>query len=185
MAKAKIHWNSEKLLSISAMIISFLTLIIFVYQTNLLSRQNDISILPYLDLSSTRNQAEQIFELTLKNHGVGPAIIESVIFKHQNRSFDLAQYEDDLFVLLKAVAPELDSIRSFSSSTLERGTAIPANGEYNVIRVKGLAEEYELIVRVVNNLLESNLDYEIVYKSIQNERWRIHSTSEGPEKLRY
>ncbi len=166
------------------MIISFLTLIIFVYQTNLLSRQNYISILPYLDLSSTQNRGGQIFELTLKNHGVGPAIIESVTFKYQNKSYDLTKYDDDFFLFLKARAPELDSIKNFSSSTLERGTAIPANGEYNVIRVSGLAEDYQLVVRVVNKLLEDGLDYEIVYKSIQNERWRIHSTSEGPEKLR-
>ena len=76
MPRAKIKWNSDKLLSLSAISISFITLIIFIYQTNIMSRQNYISIMPYLDLSTTNDVSDYHFELNLKNHGVGPAIIE-------------------------------------------------------------------------------------------------------------
>jgi len=71
------------------MSISFLTLIIFIYQTNLMSKQNFLSILPYLQISTSDNKAENTFSLDIKNHGVGPAIIESVIIYYKGEKHDL------------------------------------------------------------------------------------------------
>ena len=184
MSKKKIKWNSERLLSLSAMSISFITLLIFIYQTNLMSKQNYLSILPYLDMSVTRNRGDHIFELNLKNHGVGPAIIESVIMEYRGKRYDLVDFENDLFIFLLTKVPVLDSIKNASTSTLDKGMAIPANSSYNVLRIEDSPEGYELIVGSLDNLLENGLDYEIVYKSIQNERWLIHHNSQGPEQLR-
>lgn len=88
MPKIKINWNSEKLLSLSAMFISFFTLIIFICQTNLISKQNYISILPYLSVTITENRATDTFEFNLENHGVGPAIIESVTMLHKGNGMN-------------------------------------------------------------------------------------------------
>lgn len=179
----RIKWNSERLLSLSAISISFITLVIFIYQTNLMSRQNYLSIMPYLALSTTRNAGEHLFELNVKNHGVGPAILESVTLVYQNKKYNLTDYNDDLFQFLKATAPDLDSIKNMSSSTLNKGMAIPANYDYNVLRVKESPGDYQLMTEVLDKLLENGLDYEIIFKSIQDERWLIHLNSEGPEKL--
>ena len=69
MSKTGIKWNAERLLSLSAMSMSFFTLLIFVYQTNLLRKQNYISILPYMDISTTNSEKEHTFEINLKNLG--------------------------------------------------------------------------------------------------------------------
>ena len=183
MRKLKIKWNSEKLLSISAMGISFLTLIIFIYQTNLISKQNYISILPYLAVSTTENRADNTFEFNIANYGVGPAIIESVTMLHKNDRYPLADYNNEVYLFLVSKAPELDSIIQRSSSTIDNGMAIPVNTTVNLFKVYNAPSEYHLIKNSVNQLLEEGLDYEIIYRSIQNERWMIHKGSQGPVKL--
>jgi hypothetical protein len=183
MRKLNIKWNSEKLLSISAMSISFLTLIIFIYQTNLISKQNYISILPYLSISTTENRAEHTFEFNLENHGVGPAIIESVTMLHKGQRYNLNDYNNEMYRFLVSKAPELDSIKNSSSSTLDNGMAIPVNTTFNLFKVFESTAEYRIITSRFNRLLEEGLDYEIIYRSILDERWMIHKGSQGPKKL--
>lgn len=183
MSKFKMKWNSDKIVSLSAMSISVLTLIIFIYQTNLMSKQNYLSILPYLQISISNDKAKNTFSLDIKNHGVGPAIIESVIIYYKGEKHDLRVYDNDLYNYLKSEMPVLDSVNFFSSSTLDRGIAIPANSNYNVFKVFETEKDYELLTSSIENLLKQGLYYEITYRSIQDERWLIHSNSEGPKKL--
>ena len=176
-------WNSDRLLSLSAMSISFITLLIFIYQTNLMSKQNYLSILPYLSLTSSDNSAGNTFELALENHGVGPAIIESVTLEYKGKRYQLADYEGKILTVLRDIVPALDSIQSFSSSSIDKGMAIPANTSYQVLSVGSRQEDYILILTSLNRLLEEGFRYEIVYRSILEERWMIHTDSEGPERM--
>lgn len=187
MPKRKFKLNSEKLLSFSAMAISFITLLIFIYQTNLMSRQNYLSIMPYLDMSTTNNSIESSreynFQLNLKNHGVGPAIIESVRCKYKGKTYDLKDYNYYFFEFLLKQFPELKKVGNYSASSLDKGMAIPANSAYNILSVND-SLGYHLITEVLGQMDSEGFDYEIVYKSIQDERWLIHDNSEGPQKLK-
>lgn len=183
MAKFKFKWNSEKMVSLSAMSISFITLVIFIYQINLMRKQNDLSIMPYLMISTTNDSNDHIFELNIKNHGVGPAIIESVIIEYQDERYDLKDFSYSFFHFLKHKNPSIDSIQNFSNATLDRGMAIPANTTYNLFSIKGSATDYRLITGSLYSLLETGMRYEIIYKSIQGDRWKIFNDSEGPETL--
>ena len=182
-AKKGIKWNSERILSLSAMSISFITLIIFIYQTNLMSRQNDLSILPYLQVATSANSTIGDYTLSLKNHGVGPAILESVHFEYQSERVDLKNYNNELFDFLKSIAPGLDSISAINTSTMDKGIALPANTTYILISVANSPKDYKILTENLYDLESNGLNYEIIYKSIQNERWMINSTSEGPVKL--
>ncbi|MEL6918174.1 MAG: hypothetical protein AAFO99_10645, partial [Bacteroidota bacterium] len=142
MRKLKMKWNSERILSLSAMGISFITLIIFIYQTNLMSRQNYLSILPYVSISTTENRAEHTFELNLENYGVGPAIIESVTMLYDNKRYDLEDYDNEIYKFLVSKAPELDSLKSVSSSTLNKGMALPINTTYNALAIIKSPSDY-------------------------------------------
>ncbi|MGB5236879.1 MAG: hypothetical protein WBM43_14370 [Flavobacteriaceae bacterium] len=183
MAKYKIKWNSDKILSLSAMCISFLTLVIFIYQTNLMSKQNYLSILPYLQLAYSNNPAENSYSLSIKNHGVGPAIIESVTMEYKGKQYDLSDFDDDLYTFLVSLEPELDSVVSTDTSTLNKGIAIPANSSYLIFNVYDSKKDYLLFTQKLKELEENGLRYEIKYRSIQNEHWLIHETSDGPVKL--
>ena len=183
MSKNKSNWSTEKIVSITAITISIVTLIIFVQQTQIMKRQNYLSILPYLTISTTTNEHAKTFELNLINQGVGPAIIESVTFIYEGERYDLADYDHYMLAFLQDKVPELDSLINVSSSSLDKGMAIPANTSYNVIRVKESEKDFYLITQTLTQLLEEGFDYEIIYKSIQHERWKIYNNSEGPERL--
>ncbi|MBT8310320.1 MAG: hypothetical protein HKO72_01275, partial [Flavobacteriaceae bacterium] len=71
----KKFWNSERVVSFSAMFISLLTLFIFIKQTNIIERQSRLSALPYLMVETSNNSEDNTFEIEIVNHGVGPAII--------------------------------------------------------------------------------------------------------------
>ncbi len=178
----KITWSSERILSLSAMSISFITLIIFIYQTNLMSKQNYLSILPYLQVSTSNNSEGNSYLLSVQNNGVGPAIIESVKLQYQGQEYDLKDYDDYLFKFIVSQSSVLDSITNVDTSTLNAGLAIPPNTNYNVFKVS-TPKDYQLFLKEFERLLANGLNYEIVYKSILDEHWLIHIDSEGPEKL--
>lgn len=165
------------------MSISFITLLIFIYQTNLMSKQNYLSILPYLQIATSNNPADNTYSLSLKNHGVGPAIIESVNLEYNGRRYDLKDYDEYLFNVLIEIAPELDSIESLDTSTLDKGIAIPANTTYLVFSVYDSEEDYSLLTKTLHSIEKGGLQYEIVYRSLQNERWIINQDADGPLKL--
>lgn len=177
-------WSSDRILGLTAMLVSLMTLLIFIYQTNLLRQQNYISILPYLAVSSTIDASTTKFQIDVINQGIGPAIIESIAVLYDGRSYNLADYEHRLFDALRDIDPDLDSVIHFSTGTLEPGMAIPANTSYNLVAVKNQPEDFKIMTSVFDELLSDGLNYSIVYKSIQNERWRISGGSEGPVKLR-
>ncbi len=183
MSKKKIRWNSERILSLSAMSISIITLFIFIYQTNLMSRQNDLSILPYLQLSTADNGDDGSYAMSLKNHGVGPAIIESTKLIYKGKTYDLRDYDFSFHKLMSSLLPELDTIKYTNTATLDRGIAIPAGTTYNFIQIRNSPDHYQLFLSGLNGLIEKGLQYEIVYKSIQEEKWVIHDNSEGPERI--
>ncbi|WP_027076358.1 hypothetical protein [Maribacter antarcticus] len=180
MAK-KIRWHSERILSLSAMTISFFTLIMFTYQTNLMSQQNYLAILPYVSISTANNPVDNTFSLSIDNFGVGPAIIESIMAKHKGESFDLSDFNDEVLKFLKTRGPELDSLKVISNSTLDKGLAIPVNASYNIMEVKNSQKDYQLLTNSLNKLLEDGFYFEIIYKSIQNERWMITNNTQGPK----
>lgn len=181
MAKLKIKWNSDRILGLSAMSISFITLVIFIYQTNLMSKQNYLSILPYLQLARSNDSENNSYSLSIQNYGVGPAIIESVKFQFKGEEHDLKDYNHYLFDFLVTQDPQLDSIINIDKSALNPGLAIPANSNYLIFEVT-TEKDYNAFLKSFA-LMGSYLTWEIKYKSMQDEHWVITKDTQGPVKL--
>jgi len=58
--------------------VSIIALTVSLWQAHESRRHNRLSVTPKLNIEVTKNQRDGIFELVLKNQGVGPAIIESI-----------------------------------------------------------------------------------------------------------
>ena len=81
----KKNFNADRIIGLSAMLISLMTLIIFLYQTNLIKKQSVLSVRPRLTFSKnidktvtvkdSTNSTTISIRLTLRNNGLGPAII--------------------------------------------------------------------------------------------------------------
>jgi hypothetical protein len=161
--------TSDKVLSAAAIFISFLTLYIFIRQTNIIERQSHLSVMPYLNVETSNNREENSFAIDLINHGVGPAIIENVAIHHNGKEYDL-QLSD----FMNRYLPGMDSVYIINRKDLFKGQAVRSGDAINLMTVGGSRRSYEDFLRVMERLGKDKFDYVIQYRSIYGHRWKIH-----------
>ncbi|PCJ82562.1 MAG: hypothetical protein COA49_00410 [Bacteroidetes bacterium] len=161
------------------MFISVLTLYIFVKQTNLMETQNHLSIMPYLLVEASQNGENNTFSIDLVNYGVGPAIIENQVIH-----FNGSSYEMEIMEFLQQHIPEMqtDSVIVINSSSIMQGVAIPANERRNIITIGGGEKSYNGFLKIFSDIRYQEFDYEVEYKSIYDDHWRINSKKNIPEE---
>ena len=187
----KEFWNIEKIVGLTALIVSLLTLIVFVYQTNLLRKQQYMSAYPHLSLMNEKSGTLQ-YSFGLSNHGVGPAFIESVKVSASN---DMV-YDDIIHYVEKTMGKQ-DSI-NYVYSNLWVGRLIPANEKINLIQLldENMIKDWGLVTtekttkstqdranKLYQILNDDEIDIEIIYSSIYGEKWRIGNHSNVPKKI--
>lgn len=171
-------WTSDKLFGLTAMLVSLLTLLIFVRQTNIMDRQSRLSAMPYLMIESSTNGDAHLFEMSVVNYGVGPAIVDGMDIEYDGR-----RYQQDFQRFMTTSVPEMEGIDLVNWSSIYRGQAIPAGGRVVVLAVGADREQFDRFLGVMANLGSRSFEYEIRYRSIYDDRWRITSSSGVPERL--
>ena len=174
----KKFWTSDKLVALVAIIISLLTLIIFVRQTNIIEKQSRLSAMPYLMISTSEVGAENKYSFKLINYGVGPAILDSTVIYYKGKTFD-----QEFVDFLKSEIKAMDSVPVLNHATLGRGHAIPAGGERNILTVGGNEKAFTTFFKVLEEVYSNDFNFEIYYRSIYDDKWRIASYTDLPEKL--
>lgn len=175
------NWSSNRIVSMSAIFISLMTLLTFIYQNNLLQKQAQLSVLPYLAVGTNYNNGDNpSFKLRLNNRGVGPAIIESQKIFYKGKT-----YEDDFYDFLKEHLPGLDTLDDISNATFDLGHVLPSGEELTLIEASNNIQVVNLIASKIEELSieESGLEYEVVYRSIYGQRWKITQSSNLPQEL--
>jgi len=166
----KRFWNTEKLMSFLAIILSVGTLIVFIYQTNLIKKQQYASVYPYLEMGFHGRGTEQM-KFVLSNEGVGPAMIKSVQIRQKGEVYE-GQFSG--FLREMTDAEKGDSIQYLAGKMLAVGAhldLIDCRNAYTSDRMSELISEYEMEV-------------EIEYESIYGERWRIGGGNKIPKKIK-
>lgn len=172
-------WRSDRIVSISAIFISLLTLFTFINQNRLLQKQAALSVLPYLAISSSYNNSDDpSFQLKLVNRGVGPAIIESQEIQYQGKV-----YQDEFFDFLADQIPGLDTMGNISRASFEFGHVLPSGEDLYLIGVFDNLDVVNLVAGTLEKLDDSGLTYEITFRSIYGERWKITESSDLPVEL--
>lgn len=172
---AKKFWNSDKIVALTALFISLLTLIIFVWQTNLMERENHLSVMPYLMMDSANNSATQTFSISLENHGAGPAILERMTLWYKGQEYNTQFHE-----FLTSTFPQMDSVELLNTITIRPGYAIPVGGEINLLTAGGNTTGYITFLQIMERLSQDDFNYEIVYRSIYEDRWIITGDTDEP-----
>ena len=179
----KRFWNSEKLLGLSALTVSLLTLIVFIYQTNLIRKQQYLSVYPHLHLSNIRSGALS-YQFILANNGIGPAVIKEVkITKGDSVYADLVDYVDEMDLIQDSVW--------YLHSNLVVGRLIPAEAVILLIQMADETVAREMGVppntvegsrKLYGVLNADDLEISITYESVYGERWILRNDGKGPEK---
>lgn len=155
-------FKTEIIVAFAAILISVMTLFVYIYQARIMQEQQHASIWPYIEWDMTLSTSEG-FYISIVNKGVGPAIIHSTSLE-----LDGELMSDQLEYLTKLI-DNLDSMSLFY-------TAIDN-------RVIGPGEEIRLF-HVNNGVIGNKLladkvftrtKYEICFCSIYGDCW----TSKG------
>ncbi len=165
-------WSADRLLSVTAIIVSLGTLFTIVFQTNLIRKQQYASVLPYLEIWP-RVQPNS-FKLLLMNNGIGPAFIEGVRI-HYNDSI----FEGDPRAFTQGVIRKQEDIE-FYYSTLKKGRLLPA-GE--IIELIGIEDDSVNTLKLYRWFGGDKVDLEVVYKSVYDETWSARGIGTEPMEL--
>lgn len=169
----KIKWSGDKLLGISALVISLATLISLVYQSRLMREHEMKSSFPKLELWHNNNSER--FQLVLMNTGLGPAIIEDYYITYGDSIYQMDQQE---FAHLYS-----DSIKvvSFNSSSLRKGRIIQPGSEMNLVTLR-LDSLKNHPLKTVFRTGEAELT--LRYSSVYQQMWEINGVADIPTLLR-
>jgi len=171
-------WSVDRIVTICAISISLFTLVVFMHQTRIIERQSRLSALPYLAVEVGNNVKEKFISITLSNYGVGPAIVDNILIFYNGDWYNLGFAE---FVQEEMFSK--DSLTIFSSESFENGMAIPSGAERVVLRLGGTNKEYISAQLFLEKLVKEDFDYQIIYSSIYEDKWKIHSSHRNPIKL--
>ncbi|MEX0273761.1 MAG: hypothetical protein AB3N16_05225, partial [Flavobacteriaceae bacterium] len=175
---------------LTALLVSLFTLVVFIYQTNLIRQQQYMSVYPYLSMGNEYSSTLK-YGYSLRNEGIGPAIIESV-----KVSYAKSKVYDDLVNYVEAMLNRASILYNYASLTEER--LITANGKIPLIQLvdKDMYSDYTVDGPgnlPINTLEDSNmlfkilndkdLHIEIIYSSVYGEKWRLRNHTYAPVKL--
>jgi len=173
-APKKKFWNSDKILSLSAIFMSACTLLVLIYQTNIMREQQAMSVYPYLELGDYGGGTPN-YQFMLSNNGVGPALIKAVRIHYQGEIF-----EEDLATHLRKIITPKDSI-DFYHSNISQGRLIPPNTTLPLIQLAN--GNYINSKKLSEFIHDEQMDFEIEYGSIYGERWIFSNNKPVPRKL--
>jgi hypothetical protein len=155
--------STDRILGISAIMISLATFAIYAIQTNLMQKQQKVSVWPNLtmEIGLWYSEKEPYFNCQIKNKGIGPAVIEEVNIIYKGKKYDCLEDIDDA---------EMKNL-NITYSCMSRGEVIPAGGFFFVVGlVKGATVED---VKKLGKFFKQDVQYEIIYKSVYDEYWKI------------
>ncbi len=186
----KVKFNSDRIIAVSAIMISLMTLFIFLYQTNVVEEQSRLSVRPRLTfnknitrsttLRDSSSSTEVNLSLILRNNGLGPAIVESSSIDYRGKSYEIGSFFQEVF-------PELANYGYFQMITeLTEGEAIPASEATEIFSYRYNEKDQELIDQYlgISKSFDLPFDVLIVYSSMYEEKWKVRSNTQGhPEKI--
>ena len=177
--------STDRILGVSAMLISLLTLIIFIYQTNIMREQSKLSVKPRLDFTTNQggNDSIIIFQQVIENKGLGPAIIDSIYFRYNGKIFSL-----DSEKLLSNQLPKLLDYGYLSQhATLGGGTTLTPEEERSIYTYNLPASKLDSVLSYLNIGPDDDgpFEIEVIYTSIyEDELWKVTSNSSEPTKVK-
>jgi hypothetical protein len=172
-------WTVDRLLAVCAMIVSFGTFSMYIYQTHLIRVQQHAAVWPNLELGPSIHitEKEGYYTIVLENSGVGPAILEeaNIVFKGKKYRASFWYFFKNDFL------PKNTSYQNISSSDLYAGRVIQAGKRIELLRTNDLQTAKSFLEIFSGDTPQVSLD--IVYRSIYNEHWKITGGFGIPQKI--
>jgi hypothetical protein len=175
----KREFRLDFLIGIAALVVSAVAAGASAYQTYVIGQQYQASVWPYLELvgsaSGSATSGTTSFDLTIRNVGLGPALIRSTVFTRNGKAIVDKPNESAVYV---ALAPEVRLATSEAAhsgkrlsanntfSSLNAGDVIPAGDHLDFLHVEGTLAAHTLAA-------SRQFDLAICYCSLLGRCWRV------------
>ncbi len=169
---------TDRIVGFSAILISLLTLIIFIYQTNIMHQQSRLSVKPRLLFSSNLgyvNDSLFVYSVFLENKGIGPAIIDSSFVLYDGK-----KYYNDWEYFFNEETPALHEYGEFVGySNIAVGGTLSADEEKRLFSYQCPISKYPKVLEYLDITEDEDdlpLDMTVYYHSIyEDDKWVVNS----------
>jgi hypothetical protein len=149
--------NTDRILSVSAILIGLMTLIVYFIQTRLIIDQQHAGVWPCIEISGTNfgdsTGIKEDFKINVTNKGIGPALIKKVEVKYKGKV-----YKEFCNVFEVATASN-----NYSKSSLE-GRTMASNETVNPIQISLSKEGHKFAQLFYNHdSIQTKVYYQSVY----------------------
>jgi hypothetical protein len=183
-------WDTDKIVSLSAMAVGVGSLVTILYQTKLMRESQHASAMPYLAFVVQSN--EETTNFVVRNTGIGPALLNDVRVRYKGKDFVGDAY--DFFVQQR---PEVFRTIGLAVDKLIPGRLVPAGewinnvgspGEAGQILFKELLQLFVVAEVPKTWLVSAGADAPasekavviVTYSSVYGEKWHLQSDSFVP-----
>lgn len=153
----------ELILALTAVLISFSTLFVYLYQSKLMATQQKMAVWPHITFGPS--WGNDYLTINMMNKGVGPALIGKVDIKMNNESIA------GIHEIMKAIPDSLQS--PFNYSSLTAGEVVMSGEKIQLFHIS----HPETIAYFLALMEAGKINIEVCYCSIYNDCW----TSNGIE----
>ena len=182
--------NSDRIVSLSAMVVGIGSLIVVLYQTQLMRQSQHASALPYLMIAL--HSSQDYVGIMVSNDGVGPALIRDVRVEQPGRVV-----EGDAYDFYTSAHPDSGRL---SVERVVPGRLLPAGASARLLSLTGDAPARSAFLGEILRSFDitgvprswyglAGADHPgsavltITYESVYGERWRVRSDRAVPERL--
>ena len=176
--KTGINWTSEKIMSISALFVSAISLFALFYQLNLAHQENELirkqqsaSVLPYLQFESI--YSVRTFRINFVNKGVGPAFVKKVSFSPN----DTLNFDNSTSALLHIIKKEVkngNSIGYNGSNTIKENTVIQPSESVRVFEISyKIDDDFSGVESFKNYMNNTPPLFTIIYEDVYGNQWEL------------
>ena len=160
MTGSTVQITSSDVIAISSAVIALCALITTIWQGVVSRRHNRMSVKPVLDFDR-EVRPKEMFSISLKNHGVGVAIIQSIRIENNGKRLPFGADA------VNEIAKDYPiSLPSFEFSEIDPRTALSAGAEVLLFSVKlhGVNDDDRSALLKMFNESRIHVRYESVYK---------------------
>lgn len=136
--------GSDKI-ALASGFVAFLALAATFWQGALARRHNRLSIRPIIDIYTDRQH--NYFLLSMQNFGIGPALIDSLLFTDMNTKMSYSVKQFSAFLIDQTKAPEIE----WDEMTLGEAVPLPPGNSTDLIKIH-IDESYPEDVDIVEKI---------------------------------
>ena len=166
-------WDSDKIFSVSAFVISVATLVTLMYQSKIMREHEENSSFPKLELWNNNNDSR--YQLYLVNTGLGPAIIEDIKVVYKDSIYDM-----DPARFARNYIDSMDVKYPLGTSTISKGKIIQPGGELFPINIRMDSIHLHPLVKPFN---QNEFKVVIKYSSVYRQMWKLDGLRSIPKLI--